>query len=809
MPPKRVKDDDDCGEPSPRISFNDLEKSMTPFSGDDAYGIETFVKDFEDISSLMQWGEIEKLIFSKRLLAGTAKLFLRSLSGTTTWDTLKSELREEFGKKLNSATVHKRLSTRRMKMNETHQQYFLHMKELAVLGNVEDEALMEYVIDGIKDSESNKNILYGACNIKEFRKKLDIYSEIKKKSYSPNKIQSNSVSKSIGMKIQKTLRVKRCFNCGDLDHESPNCTKGIKCFKCNLFGHKSTECSKSIKKSLEIMSTKNNIDVRPFKKLKINNIDVEALIDTGSDANLIIMSYFRKIQGEKLLSYSSGTTETLTGIAEKEIYTKGSFTAKIEIDDCYFETLFYVVDDGAIPVNIILGNPVLKEVEINFKSGTITATRILHLTMLENENEDITNIENKEYKNKIQNIIKEYNPKRCTKASNVKLKILLTDDVPVYQNPRRLSPLELNIVDKQIKEWLDEGIIKTKGEIKPSVKKIAAVEHFQTPHNIKSLQSFLGLTGYFRKFIKDYSLIAKPLTDLLKKVLKIYDPNLETELHTDASAEGYGAVLLQRSLTDNKMHPVYYMSKKTSATEKKYHSYYLEILAIVEAVKKFRVYLLGIKFKIVTDCSALTMTLQKKDLPPRVARWALLLEEYDYTIEHRPAARMKHADALSRQPIKNIIVLTDTAARLRRAQDDDLQIKLIKKVLEKESYDDYVLENGMLWKIKDGNKLMVVPKKMQNEIIRKHHENGHFGCVKTEELINRNYYMENLKEKIKTNIDNCVECILNSNKRGKKEGFLHVIDKGDLPLSTYHIDHLRLLTHLGQMILQDDRVGIG
>ncbi|XP_045500836.1 uncharacterized protein LOC123698286 isoform X4 [Colias croceus] len=726
MPPKRVKDDDDCGEPSPRISFNDLEKSMTPFSGDDAYGIETFVKDFEDISSLMQWGEIEKLIFSKRLLAGTAKLFLRSLSGTTTWDTLKSELREEFGKKLNSATVHKRLSTRRMKMNETHQQYFLHMKELAVLGNVEDEALMEYVIDGIKDSESNKNILYGACNIKEFRKKLDIYSEIKKKSYSPNKIQSNSVSKSIGMKIQKTLRVKRCFNCGDLDHESPNCTKGIKCFKCNLFGHKSTECSKSIKKSLEIMSTKNNIDVRPFKKLKINNIDVEALIDTGSDANLIIMSYFRKIQGEKLLSYSSGTTETLTGIAEKEIYTKGSFTAKIEIDDCYFETLFYVVDDGAIPVNIILGNPVLKEVEINFKSGTITATRILHLTMLENENEDITNIENKEYKNKIQNIIKEYNPKRCTKESNVKLKILLTDDVPVYQNPRRLSPLELNIVDKQIKEWLDEGIIKTKGEIKPSVEKIAAVEHFQTPHNIKSLQSFLGLTGYFRKFIKDYSLIAKPLTDLLKK-----------------------------------------------------------------------------------DCSALTMTLQKKDLPPRVARWALLLEEYDYTIEHRPAARMKHADALSRQPIKNIIVLTDTAARLRRAQDDDLQIKLIKKVLEKESYDDYVLENGMLWKIKDGNKLMVVPKKMQNEIIRKHHENGHFGCVKTEELINRNYYIENLKEKIKTNIDNCVECILNSNKRGKKEGFLHVIDKGDLPLSTYHIDHLRLLTHLGQMILQDDRVGIG
>ncbi|CAG4953742.1 unnamed protein product [Colias eurytheme] len=127
---------------------------------------------------------------------------------------------------------------------------------------------------------------------------------------------------------------------------------------------------------------------------------------------------------------------------------------------------------------------------------------------------------------------------------------------------RRFKRKDLLIYKKYLTEL-------KKGEIKPSVEKIAAVEHFQTPNNIKSLQSFLGLTGYFRKFIKDYSLIAKPLTDLLKKVLKIYDPNLETELHTDACAEGYGAVLLQRSLTDNKMHPVYYMSKKTSATEKK------------------------------------------------------------------------------------------------------------------------------------------------------------------------------------------------------------------------------------------------
>lgn len=115
---------------------------------------------------------------------------------------------------------------------------------------------------------------------------------------------------------------------------------------------------------------------------------------------------------------------------------------------------------------------------------------------------------------------------------------------------------------------------------------------------------------------------------------------------------------LQILLKDNKMHSVYYMSGKTSPVEKKYHRYYLEILAIVEAVKKFRVYLLRNRFKIITNCSALITTLKKKDL--RVARWALLPEENNYTIEHGPGTRMKHADALSGRPVENIFILTAT-----------------------------------------------------------------------------------------------------------------------------------------------------
>lgn len=95
-----------------------------------------------------------------------------------------------------------------------------------------------------------------------------------------------------------------------------------------------------------------------------------------------------------------------------------------------------------------------------------------------------------------------------------------------------------------------------------------------------------------------------------KSVLKLYKTDANTELHTNASKYGYSAILLQRDIDDS-WRPVYYASR-TTPVEEKYSSYELEVLTIIKSLKKFRVYLIGIPFKMVTDCKAFSMN--KKDL---------------------------------------------------------------------------------------------------------------------------------------------------------------------------------------------------
>ncbi|XP_039315302.1 uncharacterized protein LOC105204157 isoform X1 [Solenopsis invicta] len=279
-----------------------------------------------------------------------------------------------------------------------------------------------------------------------------------------------------------------------------------------------------------------------------------------------------------------------------------------------------------------------------------------------------------------------------------------------------------------------------------------------------------------------------------KPVLKLYKQGAETELHTDASKFGYGAILMQRDHADNNFHPIYYMSGKTTPAEEKYISYELEVLAIIKALKKFRIYLLGIPFKIITDCKAFTLTMNKKDLGVRVARWALTLEEYNYKIQHRTAKSMTHVDALSRHPLPEILLINECndslIARFKKAQNSDKDLQRIRELAARDETDGYILKNDLLYRNEGDDLLLIVPKMLQNTIIRQAHDQGHFSISKTEAIIRKNYWFKEMRPKIKKIIAGCINCILAERKYGRQEGFLHAINKGDGPLDTYHVNHL-------------------
>jgi hypothetical protein len=133
-----------------------------------------------------------------------------------------------------------------------------------------------------------------------------------------------------------------------------------------------------------------------------------------------------------------------------------------------------------------------------------------------------------------------------------------------------------------------------------------------------------------------------------RPLLAIFVPNLPTELHTDASAIGLGAILFQRHACGLRV--VSYYSRRTTPEESRYHSYVLETLAIVSALKYFRVYLVGLELKIVTDCNAIKATAHKKDFVPSVARWWMYLQNFNFYIEYRKGKYVAHVDYLSRNP---------------------------------------------------------------------------------------------------------------------------------------------------------------
>ena len=203
--------------------------------------------------------------------------------------------------------------------------------------------------------------------------------------------------------------------------------------------------------------------------------------------------------------------------------------------------------------------------------------------------------------------------------------------------------------------------------------KIDVIKSLPYPANVREVRSFLGHAGFYRRFIKDFSKIAHPLSELLKKdvifefddackvafdvlkeklisapILQAPDWNLPFELMCDASNHAVGAVLGQKIGRDP--HVIYYASKTLDPAQSNYSTTEKEMLAVVFALEKFRSYLLGTKVVVYSDHAALRHLMNKKDAKPRLIRWVLLLQEFDIEVRDKKGAENLVADHLSRLP---------------------------------------------------------------------------------------------------------------------------------------------------------------
>jgi transposase InsO family protein len=318
----------------------------------------------------------------------------------------------------------------------------------------------------------------------------------------------------------------------------------------------------------------------------------------------------------------------------------------------------------------------------------------------------------------------------------------------------------------------------------------------------------LGLTSYYRKFVYQYAKIASPLNSLLRKgnVYKwtpdcqrafqelkdrlisapiLAYPNFTQpfRLYTDASTSGLGAILAQ--IQDGIEKVIAYSSRSLSKAERNYGITELEALAMVWSITYYRPYLYGQKFTVLTDHIAIKVLKTTKELDGKLARWALKLQPYDFTIEYKPGKNHTNVDTLSRlyEPATIYTLGTIELHDFRKQQRQDPELRIIIDYLENQTLPltdqevDYVLQQSTMHTMMDEilcflgpptenqiRKLparMVVPYTLRQDLLYKYHNDpwsGHLSMKRTYGKLATKYYWPRMYSDTNDWIKNCTDC---------------------------------------------------
>ena len=318
------------------------------------------------------------------------------------------------------------------------------------------------------------------------------------------------------------------------------------------------------------------------------------------------------------------------------------------------------------------------------------------------------------------------------------------------------------------------GHVISHNSVHPSPDKIDAIQRFPRPLSLRQLRRFLELAQYYRRFIRDFSRIARPLTDLTCKntpflwtesvqlafqtiidqlckepVLKLYDPQQPVTIYTDASKQGIGAILTQLD-SDNSERVIEYYSQRLRPSQSNYNATELECYAVIEALEHFEPYF-SKPFLVYTDHAALQWLLSNKKPKSRHLKWQLKISTYPVKIQHRSGKSVQHVDALSRAfPIETSVLHLTTSELISAQRNDD--VSFIRKP---------IISNGIVSVKHRGFTRAYVPESLRSKLLNMFHEQfSHPGKNKTIQIITANYWWPSIKTDIEHHVQSCKTCQL-------------------------------------------------
>ncbi|XP_027912354.1 uncharacterized protein LOC114171680 [Vigna unguiculata] len=321
-------------------------------------------------------------------------------------------------------------------------------------------------------------------------------------------------------------------------------------------------------------------------------------------------------------------------------------------------------------------------------------------------------------------------------------------------------------------------VVSSKG-VEVDQSKVKAIQEWPTPKSVSDIRSFHGLASFYRRFVRDFSTLAAPLNELVKKnvsfkwgekqekafqtlkqrlvsapILALPNFSKSFEIECDASGIGIGAVLLQEG------HPIAYFSEKLSGAALNYSTYDKELYALVRALKTWQHYLFPKEFVIHSDHESLKYLKGQGKLNTRHAKWVEFLEQFPYVIKYKRGKGNVVADALSRRHALISMVETKLLGLevLKGLYEEDKEFGQRYKECEKMAKDEYYRFEGFLFR---ANRLCVPQSSIRELLVKEAHRGGlmgHFGVLKTYDILHEHFYWVNMKKDVAKLCESCIEC---------------------------------------------------